>query len=146
MMSNVRSWFWISPDERRKPVPWPILVLNWMLALLLLALVCFYSFSRLSYNWNWGTVAGYSNFFWRGWWNTLGISALALVLSVLIGLVAALARRSGLLVLRALSRLYVEVVRGTPLGPDPGGRQRRGAARRVRLEARRDRAAGLARS
>jgi polar amino acid transport system permease protein len=38
-----------------------------------------------------------------------------LVLSTFIGLIAALARRSGFLVLRAVSRLYVELVRGTPL-------------------------------
>jgi polar amino acid transport system permease protein len=112
---TVRSWFWIAPDERGRPVPWQIICLNWALAFLLLALLCFFSFSQLRYNWNWGTVGGYSNFFWRGWWNTLKISSLALVLSTFIGLVAALARRSGFLALRALSRLYVELVRGTPL-------------------------------
>ncbi len=114
-MRTLRSWFWISPDERRGQIPWPVLLLNWFLAFLLLAFLCFYSFSRLSYSWNWGTVAGYSNFFWRGWWNTLKISLMALLLSTAIGLVTALARRSGILVLRALSRLYVELVRGTPL-------------------------------
>jgi polar amino acid transport system permease protein len=115
MILTPRSWFWISPDERRRPVPWPVLLLNWLLAFFLLALVCFYSFSRLRYTWNWGTVGGYSNFFWRGWWNTLKISVLALLLSTVIGLITALARRSGFLVLRAVSRLYVELVRGTPL-------------------------------
>ena len=114
-INTVRSWFWISPDERGKPIPWQIPCLNWALAFFLLALLCFFSFSQLRYNWNWDTVGGYSNFFWRGWWNTLKISSLALVLSTLIGLVAALARRSGILALRSLSRLYVELVRGTPL-------------------------------
>src|ERR1700723_429355 len=105
----------MSPDHRGRPASWPISFLNWTVAFLLLALLCFYSFSQLRYNWNWDTVGGYRNFFWRGWWNTLTISVLALVLSTFIGLVAALARRSGFLVLRALSRLYVELVRGTPL-------------------------------
>src|ERR1700692_4028135 len=114
-MSTIRSWFWISPDDRNRPVSWQIQCLNWVVAFLLLALLCFFSFSRLRYNWNWQTVGGYSNFFWRGWLNTLKISSLALVLSTFIGLVAALARRSGFLALRALSRLYVELVRGTPL-------------------------------
>ena len=94
---------------------WQVLFLNWALAFLLLALICFFSFSQLRYNWNWQTVGGYSGFFWRGWLNTLKISSLALVLSTLIGMVAALARRSGFLALRAVSRLYVELVRGTPL-------------------------------
>jgi polar amino acid transport system permease protein len=112
---TLKNWFWISADQRRRPIPWQILGLNWVVAFMLLALLCIFSFSQLRYNWNWQTVGGYSNFFWRGWWNTLQISILALVLSTIIGLVAALARRSGLLVLRALSRLYVELVRGTPL-------------------------------
>jgi polar amino acid transport system permease protein len=43
------------------------------------------------------------------------ISGVSLLLSTGIGFIAALARRSGLLVLRALSRIYVEIVRGTPL-------------------------------
>ncbi len=112
---TLKNWFWISPDERSRPIPWQILGLNWVLAFLLLALLCIFSFSQLRYNWNWQTVGGYSNFFWRGWWNTLKISILALVLSTIIGLVVALARKSGFLALRALSRLYVELVRGTPL-------------------------------
>src|SRR3984893_9729984 len=114
-ISTVPSWFWIPPDERGRPVPWQISCLNWAVAFFLLALLCFFSFSQLRYNWNWDTVGGYSNFFWRGWWNTLKISILALVLSTFIGLVAALASKSGLLALRAMSRLYVELVRGTPL-------------------------------
>jgi len=112
---TVQSWFWISPDDRSRPIAWQILCLNWVLAFLLLTLICFFSFSQLRYNWNWQTVAGYSGFFLRGWWTTLKVASLALVLSTLIGMLAALARRSGFLVLRALSRLYVELVRGTPL-------------------------------
>jgi hypothetical protein len=30
-----------------KPVPWQLLFLNWVLAFLLLALICFFSFSQL---------------------------------------------------------------------------------------------------
>jgi polar amino acid transport system permease protein len=112
---TVKSWFWVSPDDRGKPIAWQVLLLNWALAFFLLTLICFFSFSQLRYNWNWQTVGGYSGFFWRGWLNTLKISSLALVLSTLIGMVAALARRSGFLALRAVSRLYVELVRGTPL-------------------------------
>ncbi len=112
---TLRNWFWVSPDERSRPVAWQVLCLNWALAFLLLALICFFSFSQLRYNWNWETVGAYSNFFWRGWLNTLKISILALVLSTFIGLLAALARRSGLLALRAVSRLYIELIRGTPL-------------------------------
>jgi polar amino acid transport system permease protein len=115
MGRTILSWFWIAPDDRTKTVSWPIVLLNWLLAFSFLSWLSFYSFSQLRYNWNWGTVGGYSGFFWRGWVNTLIISLVALLLSTLIGLLAALARRSGLLILRALSRLYVELIRGTPL-------------------------------
>jgi polar amino acid transport system permease protein len=109
------SWIWTPQDERSKPTPLAVMLFNWSLAFALLALLCFFSFTQLRYNWNWDTVGKYSNFFWRGWLNTLRISSVALILSTAIGFLAALARRSGFLVLRALSRLYVELVRGTPL-------------------------------
>src|SRR6516165_10496158 len=109
------GWVWISPEERAKRLPLGVVIFNWALAFLLLGLLCFFSFSQLRYNWNWDTVGGYSNFFWRGWFNTLKISSLALILSTIIGFLAALARRSGLLILSTMSRLYVELLRGTPL-------------------------------
>ena len=109
------SWFWVSQDERATPLPLGVIVFNWVLTFSLLGLLCFFSFSQLRYNWNWDTVWGYRSFFLRGWLNTLRVSSLALILSTAIGFFAALARRSGFLVLRAISRLYVELVRGTPL-------------------------------
>ena len=42
-----------------------------------------------------GDIGTYSNFLGEGWWNTLRISSLALLLSTLIGQIRALARRSG---------------------------------------------------
>ena len=73
------SWIWISQDERAKAVPLGVIVFNWVLAFSLLGLLCFFSFSQLRYNWNWDTVGGYQNFFWRGWLNTLKISSIALM-------------------------------------------------------------------
>ena len=94
---------------------WWVVAINWVLAFLLLSLVAWYAFASLRYNWNWDAVSGYANFFWRGWFTTILVSAMALVLSTLIGVTAALLRRSGFFVLRALSRIYVETIRGTPL-------------------------------
>jgi polar amino acid transport system permease protein len=118
---GVRVWrgfrrcFWQSPEERLTAPAWWIVVLNWVLACLLLSLIIWFAFASLRYNWNWDAVSSYAGFFWRGWFTTIGVSAAALVLSTVIGIVAALARRSGFFVLRALSRLYVETIRGTPL-------------------------------
>ena len=117
----VRAWrglrrcFWQSPEERLTAPEWWVVVLNWALALLLLSLIVWFAFASLRYNWNWDAVSSYAGFFWRGWFTTIGVSAVALVLSTIIGVAAALARRSGFFVLRALSRIYVETIRGTPL-------------------------------
>ena len=110
-----RRCFWQSPEERRISPAWWIIAINWLLALLLLSLVACFSFASLQYNWNWDAVGNYASFFWRGWFTTIQVSAMALVLSTVIGVLAALARRSGFFVLRALSRIYVETIRGTPL-------------------------------
>ena len=53
--------------------------------------------------------------FLQGWQTTVVISCAALVLSTLMGLFFALARRSTFLPLRYFSRLYVELIRSTPL-------------------------------
>jgi len=115
LWKTIVGWFWLAPEKSGRKLPWPVVALNWLLAFLVYALICVFSFAQLRYNWNWDSVAGYSSFFVNGWLVTLAISAVALVLSTLIGLLAALARRSPLLVLRAFSRFYVEIIRGTPL-------------------------------
>lgn len=63
----------------------------------------------------WESVWLYRAVFWNGWLLTIGISLLSLLLSTLIGVLVALARRSVILPLRAAAILYVEVIRGTPL-------------------------------
>ena len=60
-------------------------------------------------------VYQYRALFWQGWLATIGISIAALFLSAGIGLLSALALRSRILPLRYLARIYVELVRGTPL-------------------------------
>jgi len=115
MWHAIRRCFWQSQEERRVPPAWWVIALNWALALLLLSLVACFSFASLRYNWNWDAVSSYAGFFWRGWFTTIQVSAVALVLSTVVGTLSALARRSGFFVLRALSRIYVETIRGTPL-------------------------------
>jgi polar amino acid transport system permease protein len=112
---TVRRCFWQSAEERQTRPAWWIVAINWVLAFLLLSLVAWYAFASLRYNWNWDAVSEYAGLFWRGWFTTIGVSAMALVLSTLVGVTVALLRRSGFFVLRALSRIYVEGIRGTPL-------------------------------
>jgi len=91
---------------------------SWVVALWMLILILFFSGFCLTVMGGsvkgWQAVWNYREVFWKGWWLTVLISSLALLLSLIIGLGTALARRSGVLPLRALAILYIEAVRGTP--------------------------------
>ena len=81
--------------------------------------------SRVGYNWQWYQVPKYlftfkdgvftSGPLLDGLWVTLEITAYSLVLASVIGLLTALLRLSGSLVGRSVARLYLEVIRNTPL-------------------------------
>lgn len=62
----------------------------------------------------WERVWPYRWTFWKGWLLTLTVSCVALCFSVVVGLAAALARKSSFLPLRSLAVIYVETVRGMP--------------------------------
>ncbi|MFZ9933307.1 MAG: amino acid ABC transporter permease [Chthoniobacterales bacterium] len=88
-------------------------LLSCALGAALLAAVCFGAMQALS--WQWSGVWDYRQVFWDGWLHTIWISGAALVLSILLGLVAALARRSRFPALRWFAGGYIELIRGTPL-------------------------------
>jgi polar amino acid transport system permease protein len=72
-----------------------------------------FSYSTITLDWafvtkNWAFVQG-------GIWQTIGISALSIVLATLLALLAALGRLSKLPPVYALSTFYVSLIRGTPL-------------------------------
>jgi polar amino acid transport system permease protein len=81
--------------------------------------------SRIGYNWQWFQIPGYFFTFedgvfvtgplLHGLWITLEITAYSLVLASIIGLVTALLRLSGSRVGRFIARLYLEVIRNSPL-------------------------------
>ncbi len=88
-------------------------VLSFALGAGILAAACFGALQLFS--WDWSGVWSYRGVFWQGWLTTVWISAASLVLSVVLGLLCALGRRSPFVALRWLSAAYVEIVRGTPL-------------------------------
>ncbi len=88
-------------------------VVSFVLGAALLAAACF-AILR-AFTWQWSGVWEYRSVFWSGWLATIWISSAALGLSVLLGLLAAFARRSPYPAVRWLSTGYVEVIRGTPL-------------------------------
>jgi polar amino acid transport system permease protein len=73
------------------------------------------AFWRLNYTWNWGGVWEYRQKFLHGWFTTVGLSCASLIASSMIGVVAALCLQSRLPIVEAVGRVYVELIRGTPL-------------------------------
>lgn len=73
------------------------------------------AFTRVDYAWNWSGVWEYRQKFVQGWLTTVAISLAALVASTVIGGLAALALSSRRPLVEAVGRVYVELIRGTPL-------------------------------
>jgi polar amino acid transport system permease protein len=78
---------------------------------ILLIVACF----QVPGDWNWSGVWEYRQKFISGWFMTLGLSLAALVLSVAIGLIVALCLAARNPLVEATGRIYVELIRGTPL-------------------------------
>jgi len=112
------SWsrYFVAPNDPGVPPPpvW-VRILNFTIAAFVISLVFYFSFHHLAYKLRWNSIYQYRQMFLQGWLTTILISVAALVLSALIGLFFALAGRSHFLPLRYFSKIYVEVVRGTPL-------------------------------
>jgi polar amino acid transport system permease protein len=88
---------------------------SFTLALLIFAAVVIGALMALHYSWSWESVWNYRHLYLTGWLTTLMIAAVALPLSVGVGLASALARRSRVLTVSYVARIYVELTRGTPL-------------------------------
>ena len=106
--------FLLAPSDAR-PVERAACVVAWSFVALLTAALFTFAFNQLHYGWNWPAIWAYRQKFVQGWLMTVAISAAALLVSVLIGVVTALAHRARFLPLRYAAALYVEAVRGTPL-------------------------------
>ncbi|MFM7034008.1 MAG: amino acid ABC transporter permease [Planctomycetia bacterium] len=73
------------------------------------------AFGRIDSTWNWAGVWEYRQKFFQGWLTTVAISLASLVTSSLIGLVTALLLQARHPLFEAIGRVYVELIRGTPL-------------------------------
>lgn len=92
------------------------------LAALAIALLALAGCARTEYAWGWYVIdpwhpKGGSNlrFLLAGLWATLAVSFSAILLSVVLGVLLAVAGLARSLVLRAINRVYVEVFRAIPL-------------------------------
>jgi len=89
--------------------------LNFALAFLIMVSLFYFAFSRVAYHWAWASVGRYWPMFVKGWCVTVLVSLGALATSACLGVFLAMAQRSAILALRYMSKLIVELIRGTPL-------------------------------
>lgn len=110
---SVKNFFVISDRTAvNGPTLWQQLF-NFGIAAMLFLVFSYFFFFDVAYDFS--GIWKYRKLFIQGWITTVWISAASLALSFLIGLIAALCRRSRLLVLRYLALIYIELIRGTPL-------------------------------
>jgi polar amino acid transport system permease protein len=115
-MPSLAKRLFFEPDEQPgEAAGWAASVASWTVALILVALVFFFSFHEVAYRWNWQAVYEYRRTLLYGWATTIVISLASLILSTTIGVLFALVRRARFLPLRYFGHLYVELIRGTPL-------------------------------
>lgn len=89
--------------------------INFAMALALFVSLTGLSLHVLTDRGGWRAVIRYKQMFADGWAVTLEISFCSLFLSIFLGIILAALRRSSFLFLHYLGRIYVELVRGTPL-------------------------------
>ncbi|MDD2533238.1 MAG: amino acid ABC transporter permease [Eubacteriales bacterium] len=82
---------------------------------LVIALFFGYAVFKLDHNWQWERLWEYRQKYTFGFGITLFLSGASLIGSLILGVLAAFGRRSPILMLRYLARVYIEAIRGTPL-------------------------------
>ena len=109
------DWFLLPAVGSARGMPRGARWLNVALALAVLVGVVYVPFLFLDAPWKWATIWRYRQKFIDGYKLTILISAGALALSLVFGALSALAGRSRVLALRHVNRVYIDLVRGTPL-------------------------------
>ncbi|MFZ4681220.1 MAG: amino acid ABC transporter permease [Terrimicrobiaceae bacterium] len=99
-------------DRPRQPAPGWAKVLTGAVLLMAFSLICWTVLSSSARSAE--ILQNYRSVFIHGWLLTVGISSASLVLSILIGLVAALGKQSEIIIIRYISTIYIEIVRGMP--------------------------------
>lgn len=86
-----------------------------LVVLAVFALACWFVLASLRYSWNWAGIWEQRGVMARGWLLTIGIAAAALVGTFILGLLLAAGQEVREPVTRTVCRVFVELVRGTPL-------------------------------
>lgn len=89
-------------------------IFNFIIVVSIVIGILIFSISRLDYDFFWPVILKYRYKFMQGFYMTLVISFFSLISSLIIGIILAFARKSKILIFNYFSRLYVEIIRGTP--------------------------------
>lgn len=109
----LKKLFFKKHDEKERL---DIKIFNWLLVTVVLMSLLIFSFSQINYNYSWSRIIeGYYYKFMIGFGFTIFISFFSLLLSLIIGAFIAIGTRSNFLSYNYFSKLYVEIIRGTPL-------------------------------
>ena len=92
-----------------------VYIFNFLIAFFLIVALFYIMFQEVSYEFHWESIYAYRQKFIDGFLMTIYISFFALILSLFIGIVFAYGQSSKVILLRFFSRVYIEIIRGTPL-------------------------------
>ncbi|HHX75008.1 MAG TPA: amino acid ABC transporter permease [Firmicutes bacterium] len=101
----MRKKRWFSASQLVQIIAAGIILLGFMLL----------SLYRIGYEMNFASLWQFRHRLWQGFVMTLVIAVASLCLSVLIGAVAALAQKAKIAVVSYLAKIYIQIIRGTPL-------------------------------
>lgn len=105
--------YWILSDSSNTPKK--VYLVNILLVSLVFIALTYLIFSALGYQLMWKNVWEYRSNFIVGFEMTIFISLISLFTSLITGVFFGLAQRSKIILLRIISRGYIELIRGTPL-------------------------------
>ncbi|QEN03727.1 amino acid ABC transporter permease [Thiospirochaeta perfilievii] len=112
MFSLKRYFLLKNPSDRP---PRGAILLNFTIIFIFLAIFIIKGFSILDYDLRWDNVYKYKDNLLTGFYTTIVLSLISLLFSVIIGLFFGVFGRSRFLPLRVVSKIYIEIIRGTPL-------------------------------
>ena len=108
-MNKILSFF---IEDKEEPSSFLKKALNLGIALLIIYALFHLSFG--GYTMRWSSITSYVGKIWNGYKMTLIITFFAMVISLILGLLVAFLNNSRILILKYLSKSYVEIIRGTP--------------------------------
>ncbi len=113
--SRWARWFFLPPEHSTETLPLRVVALNLAAAFALIILAVGIPLVLVDVQWNWSVLWKFRDKFLQGYLLTIGISLAALGLSLCCGVVSALLARARFLPLRYVNRMYVDLVRCTPV-------------------------------